>query len=133
MEKRAPDFASSTFLLLEGVRQEVGNKVSLVGVFLNNDLIVPQGAGENAVLEALGFVFIARGGNGEFDVRFDIVGPDDRQVVSAPMSKAVLEYPKVHFTNARIEKFPAKIGKYKVVFYYDKLSCQHEFEIKHSE
>ena len=64
-----------TTLLCEDVRQEAGQKLTVIGVFPGNLINIPHDAPDRVQLQ-LTFLFILEDGEGEFSGNFRIVGAE---------------------------------------------------------
>src|SRR5947209_2519725 len=65
------------FLLSEDVRMETGGKVSLLGLYSGNEVVVFGAEGAPPpIIPGLGFFFSILGGEGNFAARFQLVSPD---------------------------------------------------------
>lgn len=87
MSTKLPSKRDIRFLLAEDIRQETFNKSSLLGLIPGERFMVagppPPGAPPNVAfaLPSLAFFFIITGGEGTFNGRFRILGPDKKTVI----------------------------------------------------
>jgi len=85
-----------TGLICEDVRQEVGNKLTFVGVIPGGIVNIPPSAPQAIVL-ALSFVFIFADGDGEFSAQFRLIGPGGQigTPLTSPAVKKIPDEPMV--------------------------------------
>jgi hypothetical protein len=129
MPTKLPADDRSSFLLCEDVRQEVGNKLSFMGVFTNDDIVVPKGS-DAIVLASLVWVLLARGGNGPVVTQIVVVDPAGEKLFESPPSEAAMETGKSHIMLAKMVGPILKIGVYTAKFIFDGSTIERTFEIK---
>ena len=123
MKKHLPSKRDVRLILAEDVRQEMGGKLSLMGVMPGERFLVggkPPPGLENVTfsLPSLAFVFVIGGGEGKAEGRFKVVAPDKRTtIVDVPMEKPIEmsgDKPTVFATASKPFMGPA-FGRYTVV------------------
>lgn len=88
MTTTVPSKRGVRLLVAEDVRQEIGGKFSLLGLFAGEKILVagemPPGSPPNIafVLPSLAFVFVITEGEGRFEGRFKFIAPDRKTVLS---------------------------------------------------
>lgn len=128
MAKTLPDNSSSIFLLCEDVRQEVGNKLSFMGVFPNNDIVIPKGAPQ--IIPSLACVLVARGGSGSLATQLTVVDPDGFNMAAGPLENVMAEAGKSHLMLMKMIGPTMKFGVYKANFRFDDFIIERKFEVK---
>jgi|SRR5271165_260057 len=81
----------TVFLAADAIRQEMGGKVSLLGVFANGSIVLPQEAKFPAGLP-LAFYFAFADGEGKFSPALRIIDPSGKQVTDLKMADTVKKY-----------------------------------------
>ncbi len=66
------------FLLAEDIREEVRSKLSLLGVFSGDDIII---RGEKPAIPSLAFFLLIRDGRGTFESSFRINSEEGKNIV----------------------------------------------------
>jgi hypothetical protein len=130
MAKRLPNDAESVFLLCEDVRQELGNKQSFMGVFLNNDIVLPKGT-EQMLLPSLAVVYLARGGEGPTTASLDVIQPNGDLLFSTPKDNPVIQRGQSHIMVVKIMAPLLRSGTYRVQAHFDESTFEHTFEVKY--
>ena len=78
MNKSLPKSDGSSFLLCEDVREEVNNKLSIIGVFPNDDIVLQK----DILIPSLMAVLLARGGEGPCETTVSLTDPKARKLLS---------------------------------------------------
>lgn len=130
MPKKYPKDTSAFFLLFEDAREEVGNKISFMGIYPNNDILLPATATFPAVLASLAFSLITRDGEGEFDVKVSLIDPKGVSVVDGARTKTTLQAGRTHLATTKLVAMPALEGVYIAKFFYDDFVIERSFEVK---
>ncbi len=68
MNKSVPKSDGSSFLLCEDVREEVNDKLSIIGVFPNDDIVLQK----DTVVPSIMAVLFARGGEGACETKVSL-------------------------------------------------------------
>jgi len=126
MNKSLPKSDGSSFLLCEDVREEVNNKLSIIGVFQNDDIVLQ----EDIVIPALMAVLFARGGKGPCETRVSLTDPKGQTLIESPKQTVVLEKDKVHLAAVRVLAPQLMVGQYTIEFFFDDVPIQRTFEVK---
>jgi hypothetical protein len=124
--KSLPKSDGSSFLLCEDVREEVNNKLTVIGVF-PNDYIVLQ---KDIVIPSLMAVLMARGGEGPCETRISLTDPKGQAVIESPKQTITLEKNKVHLAAIRVLAPQLVVGQYTIKFFFDDEPIQRIFEVK---
>jgi hypothetical protein len=128
MKKSLPKSDGSSFLLCEDVREEVNNKLSIIGVFRNDDIVLQK----DIVIPSLMAVLFARGGDGPCETRISLTDPKGQTVIESPKQTVVLEKDKVHPAAVRVLAPELMVGQYTIKFFFDDVPIQRTFEVKKS-
>src|SRR4029077_1966375 len=126
MKKALPKSDGSSFFLCEDVREEVNNKLSIIGVFQNDDIVLQ----EDIVIPALMAVLFARGGKGPCETRVSLTDPKGQTLIESPKQTVVLEKEKVHLAAVRLLAPQRMVGQYTIEFFFDDVPIQRTFEVK---
>lgn len=126
--KSLPKSDGSSFLLCEDVREEVSNKLSIIGVFQNDEIILQKGI----LIPSLMAVLFAHGGEGPSETRILLTDPKGQTVIESPKKTVVLEKNKVYLAAVRVLAPELIIGQYTIKFFFDDVSIQRTFEVKTS-
>ena len=126
MNKSLPSSDGSSFLLCEDVREEVNNKLTIIGVFPNDDIVLQK----DIVIPSLMAVLFARGGEGPCETRVSLTDPKNQTVIESPKQTTVLEKEKVYLAAIRVLAPELMIGQYTIKFFFDDVAIQRTFEVK---
>lgn len=126
MNKSLPQSDGSSFLLCEDVREEVNNKLTIIGVFPNDDIVLQK----DVVIPSLMAVLFARGGEGTCETRISLTDPKGQAVIESPKQTIVLEKNKVHLAAIRVLAPQLLVGQYTIKFFFDEEPIQRSFEVK---
>jgi Family of unknown function (DUF6941) len=126
MKKSLPKSNGSSFLLCEDVREEVNNKLSIIGVFPNDDVVLQK----NIVIPSLMAVLFARGGEGSCETRVSLTDPKGQTVIESPKQTVVIEKNKVYLAAIRVLAPQLMVGRYTIKFFFDDTPIQRTFEVK---
>jgi hypothetical protein len=129
MKKSLPNSDGSSFLLCEDVREEVNNKLSIIGVFSNDEIVLQK----NIIIPSLMAVLFARGGEGSCETRVALTDPHGQTVIESPKQTAVLEKNKVHLAAVRVLAPHLMVGQYTIKFFFDDVPIERTFEVKTAE
>jgi len=126
LNKSLPKSDGSSFLLCEDVREEVNNKLTIIGVFTNDDIVLQK----DVVIPSLMAVLFARGGEGPFETRISLTDPKGQAVIESPKQTIILEKNKVHLAAVRVLAPQLLVGRYTIKFFFDDEAIQRTFEVK---
>jgi len=126
MTKSSPKSDGSSFLLCEDVREEVNNKLSIIGVFPNDDIVLQK----EVLIPSLMAVLFARGGEGSYETRVSLTDPKGQTVIESPKQTVVLEKNKAHLAAIRVLAPHLIVGQYTIKFFYDDVPIERIFEVK---
>jgi hypothetical protein len=126
MKKSLPKSDGSSFLLCEDVREEVNNKLTIIGVFRNDDIVLRK----DIVIPSLMVVLFARGGEGPCETRISLTDPKGQTVIESPKQTVVLEKDTVYPAAVRVLAPELTVGQYTIKFFFDDVPIQRTFEVK---
>src|SRR5579863_1273895 len=126
MSNSVPQSDGSSFLVCEDVREEVNNKLSVIGVF-QNDTIALQ---EEVLIPSLMAVLFARGGEGSCETKVSLTDPQGNTVIESPKQTVILEKDNVHLAAVRVLAPHLIVGQYKIKFYFDDETIERSFQVK---
>jgi hypothetical protein len=124
--KSLPKSDGSSFLVCEDVREEVNNKLTIIGVFPNDDIVLQK----DIVIPSLMAVLFARGGEGSCETRISLTDPKGQAVIESPKQTIVLEKDKVHLAAIRVLAPQLLVGQYTIKFFFDDEPIERSFEVK---
>lgn len=135
MNKEFPTREQTIFLVCEDIRQEVGDKISLQGVFGGrtiqlDDSAAPLTAGSESIIPSLSFYICFHDGEGEYVSEFQIINPDGKNLLETHDTKRKMiigNYGANYIF--RITPFPIKIGKYEIVVLLDGQNYRETFNV----
>jgi len=126
MNKSLPKSDGSSFLLCEDVREEVNNKLSVIGVFPNDDIVLQK----DILIPSLMAVLFARGGEGPCETRISLTDPKGQAVIESPKKTVALEKNKAYLAAIRVLAPHLMVGQYTITFFFDDEPIQRTFEVK---
>lgn len=126
MNKSLPKSDGSSFFLCEDVREEVNNKLSIIGVFRNDNIVLQK----DIVIPSLMAVLFARGGEGPCETRVSLTDPKGQTVIESPKQTVVLERDTVYPAAVRVLAPELTVGQYTIQFFFDDVPIQRTFEVK---
>jgi hypothetical protein len=126
MNKSVPKSDGSSFLLCEDVREEVNNKLSIIGVFPNNDIVLQK----DIVVPSVMAVLFARGGQGSCETRISLTDPKGQTVIESPKKTVVLENDTAYLAAIRVLAPELVVGQYTIKFFFDDSVIERSFEVK---
>lgn len=129
MNKSVPKSDGSSFLLCEDVREEVNDKLSIIGVFPNNDIVLQK----DIVIPSVMAVLFARGGEGSFETRVSLTDPKGQTVIESPKKTVVLEKDTAYLAAIRVLAPELTVGQYAIKFFFDDETIQRTFEVKKAQ
>lgn len=126
MNKSVPKSDGSSFLLCEDVREEVNNKLSIIGVFPNNDIVLQK----EIVVPSVMAVLFARGGEGACETRVSMTDPKGQTVIESPKKTVALEKDTAYLAAIRVLAPELTVGQYTIKFFFDETAIERTFEVK---
>jgi hypothetical protein len=126
MNKSLPKSDGSSFLLCEDVREEVNNKLSIIGVFPNDDIVLQK----DILIPSLMAVLVARGGEGPCETKISLTDPAGQTVIESPKQTVVLEKNKPYLAAIRVLAPQLMVGQYTIKFFFDDVPIERTFEVK---
>ena len=124
--KSLPKSDGSSFLICEDVREEVNDKLSVIGVFPNEEIVLQK----DILIPSLMAVLFARGGEGACETRILLTDPKGQMVIESPKKTIVLEKSKAYLAAIRVLVPELIVGQYNIKFFFDDKSIQRSFEVK---
>ena len=73
-----PSDAAVNFLLAESVRQELGGKLTIIGLYPGNQITIPKGTKQ--LVTSIAFAFIVLDGDGTFSTTFSLRAPSGKVI-----------------------------------------------------
>ncbi len=128
MNKSVPKSDGSSFLLCEDVREEVNNKLSIIGVFPNDDIVLQK----DIVIPSVMAVLFARGGEGPCETRISLTDPKGQTVIESPKKTVVLDKKNAYLAAIRVLAPELIVGQYTIKFFFDDSTIERSFEVKTS-
>ena len=126
MNKSVPKSDDSSFLVCEDVREEVNNKLSIIGVFPNNDIVLQK----DIVVPSVMAVLFARGGEGSCETRVSLTDPKGQTVIESPKKTVALEKNTAYLAAIRVLAPELVVGQYTLKFFFDDSAIERTFEVK---
>ena len=126
MNTSAPKSDGSSFLLCEDVREEVNNKLSIIGVFPNNDIVLQK----DIVVPSVMAVLFARGGDGPCETQVSLTDPKGQTVIESPKKTVVLEKDTAYLAAIRVLAPELVVGQYTIKFFFDDAAIERTFQVK---
>ena len=126
MNNSVPKSDGSSFLLCEDVREEVNDKLSIIGVFPNNDIVLQK----DVVVPSVMAVLFARGGEGSCETRVSLIDPQGQTVIESPKKTVVLEKDTAYLAAIRVLAPELVVGQYTIKFFFDASAIERTFEVK---
>jgi hypothetical protein len=126
MNKAVPQSDGSSFLLCEDVREEVNNKLSIIGVFPNDGIVLQK----DVLIPSVMAVLFARGGEGPCETRISLTDPKGQTVIESPKKQVVLDKNNAYLAAIRVLAPELIVGQYTIKFFFDDVSIQRPFEVK---
>lgn len=128
------------FLLADAVRQEQGGKLSLLGFYPGNLVILqgelPKDLRENELfgIPSLGLVFLIMDGQGDFKARIDIQQPNGKRVGLGAALDTKKKSGVTHTITVPLTPFPIDaLGTFKVSITFDGRAHHFAFVVRHSD
>jgi hypothetical protein len=125
-KKSLPNSDGSSFLVCEDVREEVNNKLTIVGVFQNDEIVLQK----DILIPSLMVILFARGGEGSCETKVSLTDPQGQTVIESPKQTVVLEKNNVHLAAIRVLAPHLMVGQYTINFFFDDVPIQRTFEVK---
>jgi hypothetical protein len=135
MKKKLPEARQVRCHLCEDVRQEINGKLSLLGLYPDDTIIVlgkPASALPPGVVAHLNLavVIVVTGGAGKFDGILRIVAPGGKALFESPMMPVTIERGRSATAGWKIQGvlFP-RFGEYKIEFALDRKRYTFAFRV----
>jgi hypothetical protein len=127
---KEPSDAAVIFLLSEHVRQEVGGKVSVLGLYPGNLLLIPKDTKQ--IVVPLTFIFIALEGEGVFPTSLSVHSPSGKPMFpDASLSDSIKNPREALSVFVAVQPFVTEeTGKFDVTLRLGKSSYRRSFTIE---
>lgn len=131
-----PTKEKTRFLICDDIRQEVGDKLSFIGVYTGGDIVptpVPQSVNAGAAppaLSSLSCYFGFTDGEGDFPCKILIKSPNNQSLAEYDFGNIKKERDKVINIIFRISPFPLTPGTYKAIAILDTESYENEIIVR---
>lgn len=120
-------------LMADDIRQEIGGKVTLVGFFIGNEIVLPKDAkpGPDIALAKLAFLTRLKDGDGTWNGKWSISGPGNIEIIKSPKDFSVKKVAgEMHGVLTVLPLKVPKVGDYKYVLELDDRPYEYRFHIK---
>lgn len=133
MDKQFPTREKATFIVCEDVRQELGGKFSLHGVFGTRNIILENVLGnpeDVEFLQSLAVYISFSDGEGEFSSGVQLLDPDGNDLLEGTDTdkSAVIGSHGINFT-FKFSPFAVKVGTYRIVVSLDGKDYEETFNV----
>jgi hypothetical protein len=131
--KRIPPREAS-FVLCEDIREEIGNKYSLIGIFVSDDITLPIGSYKaGAKISSLCVFARVRGGEGLFNQKLILETPSGKST-EVDAGSVELKKGTVHLVNFQIRPFALDgLGTYTVTLLFDDNRYSFPFVLRYED
>jgi hypothetical protein len=126
---KAPSDAAVNFLLAETVRQEVGGKLTIIGFYPGNQLLIPKGTKQTVT--PLAFIFLVLEGEGTFPSSISLVSPSGKAMFQDEKMPDTVKIPKQPLSVlVGVQPFVTdEIGKFDVTLRLGDASYRRSFTV----
>jgi hypothetical protein len=134
MKRAYPDKQNIQLVVCDQIRQEAFSKVSILGWYIGEEIVMLPKAGERTVkppfrMGSLGFLFVIKDSVGEFDASFSILSPKKEALVKPTKLGRQKLTGKTHTIGVQSNTPEFKMtGQYSVVLVLDQK--RYEFPLK---
>src|SRR5258706_1529993 len=90
MTKKLPSDSDILFLLADLARNEAGGKMTLMGLYTDGAILIPNGTALPVNLQLV-FYYLVKAGEGDFKADFRVIAPSGKQVAGGVMPNATKE------------------------------------------
>lgn len=104
----------------------MNNKLSIIGVFPNNDIVLQK----EVVIPSVMAVLFARGGEGSCETRVSLTDPKGQTVIESPKKTVVLDKNTAYLAALRVLAPELSVGQYTLKFFFDDAAIERSFEVK---
>ena len=124
-----PNDSDVWLLLADDVRQEMGNKVSILGYFAGDDILIE---GSTTILGSLAILFVIKNADGEMQFSAKITPPSGADIATIPPTLIKLEPHKPFVQIIKFLGYPVTLGTYKVDVSFDNNTYRRSFVVGHA-
>ncbi len=89
--KTYPSDDRLTLIVADDLRQELGQKISVIGMYANNRLEVPKESNPPFHIPSIALLMWFLDGNGKFTINIDITSPSGKSIPQKPLDNRELE------------------------------------------
>ena len=86
-----PSDVAVNFLLAESIRQETGGKLTIIGYYPGNQLLIPKETKQ--LVTSIAFVFIALDGDGTFSTAVSLTAPSGKAIFKNEFLQNSVKHP----------------------------------------
>jgi len=119
-------------IMAEDLRQEVGNKITAVGLYLGDDIVIPNTVtpGPGVILGKVTFVTRLKNGDGKWKGSWSIIGPNNAAVISSNADFDVEKLPNVFHGVITSTILPvSNTGDYKYILTLGGQQYEYDFRV----
>lgn len=134
-KKSNKQFPSSvTFLLADDIREEIGNKKSLIGMYVGDAIQISEPTIPPLIMPSLLIFILLRGGSGTFNATFKVIAPGRQNMLTSEPAEVTL-IPNVNFVFAnKVNGFPIpEFGDYEIQLKLDTKTFKYKFKVMLSQ
>jgi len=121
---------SVTFLLADDIREEIGNKKSLIGMYVGDAIQISEPTVLPMAMPSLLIFILLRGGAGIFNATFKVIAPGRQNMLTSEPAEVTL-IPDVNFIFAnKVNGFPVpEFGDYEIQLKLDAKIFKYKFKV----
>jgi hypothetical protein len=136
--RNSPESLEAKFILCEDVRSESHGKVTLIGAYPGDIIVLASGpppekllAGQVAVLPRLAIAMFIKGGNGTYPVSGNLLGPREETIAQGEFGATALAQDKSVAVVMQAGSFPVtEFGRYTMKLLVGGKKFEYMFEIR---
>jgi hypothetical protein len=124
-----PSDAAVNFLLAESVRQEAGGKLTIIGLYPANQLLIAKGTKQ--LVTSLAFGFIVLDGDGTFSTVISLVAPSGKTIFKEELLPNSVKLPGQPLTLVvAVQPFVTdETGKFDIALRLDNATYRRSFTV----
>jgi hypothetical protein len=119
----------SEFLVCDDIRQEVGNKVSLIGVYAGGSVVLSAGTTAPQLIPSLCFFARFTNGDGQYTVLTSLIDPSGNAVHKAPIQNVTLTPAAAYVVIIQVYGLQYSRGRYTVKVEFDSQTYSRTFDV----